>query len=124
MKCAYCHEKAGFLKRTCRDCLRLIEVVNKLPEAFGFRELLDALLATGISNEKIDLFLETDVTGDGSLHEKLAARMTNEVMSALGQPSQMKGSDVKRVKEMIREGKPPSKTDEEVVDYSQLPKKG
>ena len=123
MKCAYCREKAGFLKRTCPDCLKLVSGINKLPPAFGFRELLDTLFETGVSNTKIDLFLETDVDGRGSLHEQLAARMTNEVMAALGQPSQMQGVDVKKVKEMIQEGKAPSRTDVEVIDYKQLPHK-
>jgi len=98
----------------------MVEAVNRLPSSCGFRELLDALIATGAPNPKIDLFLETDPDGTGSLHEKITARMTNEVMSALGQPSQLGPEDVKKVKRQMAEGKSPSETDSEVVDYSQL----
>ena len=123
MKCVYCHGKAGFLKRTCSDCIRLVDAFNQLPASFGYRELLDQLMETGVSNEKIDAFLNTDLDGSGSVQEHITARMTNEVMAGLGQPSHMKGTDVKKVKQLIAEGKSPSLTDEEVVDYHQLPRK-
>lgn len=123
MKCVYCQGKAGLFKRICADCRRLADVFKSLPASYGFRELLDRWMATGVSNEKIDRFLNADVDGGGSIQDHLTARMTNEVMGALGQPSHMKAQDVKKVKQMVAEGKPPSETDEEVVDYSQLPKK-
>ena len=78
------------------------------------------MMATGASNQKIEAFLETDVTGTGSVRNHITARMTNEVMAGLGQPSHMKGEDVKKVREQIAEGKSPSLTDQEVVDYEQL----
>ncbi|MBI2082257.1 MAG: hypothetical protein HYT76_01685 [Deltaproteobacteria bacterium] len=120
MRCVYCHEKAGFFKRTCPDCLKLVEAVNQLPSSFGFRQFLDFLLETGVSTEKIDRFLEADPDGEGTIHNRILARMTNEVMGALGQPSHLKPEDVKKVREQIVSGKPPSSTDAEVVDYSQL----
>lgn len=120
MRCVYCHDKAGFLKRTCPDCLKLVRAVNELPSAFGFRQFLDSLIETGVSNEKIDLFLESDPDGEGTIHNRILARMTNEVMGALGQPSHLKAEDVKKVRDEITSGKAPSKTDREVVDYSQL----
>ncbi len=123
MRCAYCQSKAGFLKRTCPDCIRLVAAFNTLSPSFGYREMLDALIATGVANEKIDRFLESDLDGTGSIHEKITARMTNEVMASLGQPSHMKATDVRKVKQQIAEGKSPSATDEEVVDYHQLPHK-
>ena len=123
MRCAYCYDKAGFLKRTCPDCIRLVAAFNTLPPSFGYRLMLDTLLATGVSNEKIDRFLETDLDGSGSIQEKITARMTNEVMAALGQPSHLGAKDVKKVKEQVAAGKPPSATDAEVVDYHQLPHK-
>ena len=123
MRCAYCQAKAGFFKRTCSDCIRLADALNTLSPSFGFRELLDKLMETGVANERIDRFLNADLDGSGSIQEHVTARMTNEVMAALGQPSHLKGDDVKRVKKLMEAGKPPSKTDEEVVDYSQLPHK-
>ncbi|MBI2066449.1 MAG: hypothetical protein HYW02_08475 [Deltaproteobacteria bacterium] len=124
MRCVYCRSKAGFLKRTCPDCVKFVEAVNQLPGSFGFRELLDVLFATGASDEKIRLFIDTDVDGTGSLRDHLTARMTNEVMAGLGQPSHLKADDIKKVKKEMTEGTAPSKVDQEVVSYNQLKNKG
>ena len=123
MKCIYCREGAGFLKRTCPDCLKLVEAFNSLNPSFGFRELLDTLFATGVPNGKIELFLDSDAGGSGSLRDRITARMTNEVMTSLGQPSHLKGEDVQKVRRDIAQGKAPSRLDAEVIDYDQLPGK-
>lgn len=125
MKCAYCQDKAGFFKRICPDCNRLVDTVSSLHAqgTFGYRELLDTLLATGIDGAKIEKFLDADVEGRGSVNDLITARMTNQIMESLGQPSQMKGTDVKKVRQDIAEGKAPSKVDQEVTDYHQLKNK-
>jgi hypothetical protein len=129
MKCVYCRERAGFFKRICRDCDKLVETVRSVHSqadregGFGYRELLDTLLATGVDGAKIEKFLDADVDGRGSVNDQITARMTNQIMESLGQPSQMKGTDVKKVRQDIAEGRAPSKTDTEVTDYSQLPNK-
>ena len=123
MRCLYCQTKAGFFKRLCPDCLRLVAVVRGLPPSFGYRELLDRLLETGVTTEKIERFLDTDTDGSGSVNDQITARMTNEVMAGLGQPSHMAAPEVKKVREDISRGKAPSSTDQEVVNYSQLPHK-
>lgn len=123
MKCLYCQSKAGFFKRICPDCLKLVEVVKALPPSFGYRELLDQLLAVHVPTEKIEKFLDTDVDGSGSVNDQITARMTNEVMAGLGQPSHMTARDVKKVRGEITQGKAPSQTDGEVTDYHQLPHK-
>ena len=123
MKCIYCQTKAGFFKRICPDCLKLVAVVKGLPPSFGYRQLLDELLATQVPSGTIEKFLDTDVDGGGSINDQITARMTNEVMGSLGQPSHMTAPDVKKVKEDIAAGHAPSQTDTEVLDYKQLPHK-
>lgn len=123
MKCIYCQSRSGFFKKICPDCLKLVEVVKDLPPSFGYRELLDRLLAAHVPQERIEKFLDTDVDGGGSINDQITARMTNEVMAGLGQPSHMTAVDVKKVKEDIASGKSPSAVDQEVTDYSQLPHK-
>ena len=98
MRCLYCREKAGFLKRHCRDCRQLGAVLKTLPSSFGYRELLDRLLATGIDSRKIEKFLDADPDGTGSQNDRVTARMTNEIMGSLGQPSHMTASGVKEVR--------------------------
>lgn len=129
MKCVYCQERAGFFRRVCRDCDRLVDTVRSIHSqpgregGFGYREFLDTLIATGIDGRKIEKFLDADVDGRGSVNDQITARMTNQIMESLGTPSQMTGKDVKQVRKDIAEGRAPSLVDQEVVDYSQLPGK-
>lgn len=108
MKCAYCGDRAGLLKRTCSDCLKLVHVFETAPQSFGYREMLQQLIATGVPHEKIEKFIDSDTDGHGTINDQITARMTNEIMSSLGQPSTMKGQDVKKVREDIASGNPPS----------------
>ena len=123
MKCVYCQLKAGFFKRICSDCNRLVETVQKMPPSFGYREFLDTLLETGINPEKIDKFIDADVDGRGSVNDHITARMTNQIMESLGTPTQMASTDVKKVRNDIAEGRAPSLVDQDVTEHSQLPHK-
>jgi hypothetical protein len=123
MKCVYCQTKAGFFKRICRDCDRLVDVTRSLENAFGYRQLLDTLLETKIDPQKIEKYLDADIDGRGSINDQITARMTNQIMHSLGTPSQLSGKDVLKVRHDIAEGRAPSLTDGEVTDYSQLPNK-
>ena len=123
MKCVYCQERAGFFKKLCPDCRRLVEALGALPPSSGYREILDTLLATEVPTAKIESFLDKDLDDRGSINDQLTARMTNQVMGSLGQPSQMTSVDVKKVRQEIAEGRAPSQVDAEVTDYKQLPHK-
>ena len=113
MKCVYCQTRAGLLKKICSDCNKLITALNAAPPSFGYRELLDTLIATGALHTKIEKFLDADLDGQGTINDRITARMTNEVMAGLGQPSSMTGKDVKKVRQDIVEGRAPSLTDHE-----------
>ena len=115
----YCQDQAGFLKKVCRDCSHLTKTVEQLPPSFGYREMLDSLLATEIDSSKIEKFLDADIHGEGSLNDRVTARMTNEVMAGLGQPSHMKAKDVKQVRHDITSGNPPSAQCED--DHLKMP---
>lgn len=120
MKCIFCHDKAGFFRRICADCIYLGQAVQGLQPSFGFRELLDVLLATGVSQDKIEKFLEADPYHEGSLRNQVTARMTNEVMAGLGIPSDMDYKGVAQVRKDLAEGKLPSFAEQEVSDITQL----
>ncbi len=123
MKCIYCHCGSGFFKRICGECDRLLGICRHLPDSFGYREFLDRLLATGVDPARVEKFLDTDIDGSGSLNDQITARMTNQIMGSLGQPSHMTSVDVKKVRDDIASGKPPSLTDADVTDLSQIKNK-
>ena len=115
MKCVYCQEKSGFLKGTCRDCQKLVDVLKQAPKTFGYGLMLDALIATRVDTAKIQKFLDTDVDGRGTVNDQITARMTNEVMASMGTPTKMTSEDVKKVRTDIAEGRAPSLTDGDVT---------
>ncbi len=97
----------------------MIAAVKELGDSYGYRTLLETLEATGVSPAKIEKFLDTDLDQTGSFNQKVTARMTNELMEALGQPSQMSAADVRTIEERIQRGE--SYLDlPDVTDSSQL----
>lgn len=119
--CVYCQERSGFFSQVCRDCRKLIAAVKALGDSYGYRALLDSLMATAVSTEKIQQFLDADPDGSGSLNDRVTARMTNELMGALGQASDLKAEDVRAVKERVEHGE--SYLEEpDITHHSQLKK--
>ncbi|MCP5468281.1 MAG: hypothetical protein H7A32_03340 [Deltaproteobacteria bacterium] len=106
--CIYCQCKAGLLKKTCQDCLEMLEVIKKLGDHFSFRELLDGLMATSVSNEKIEKFLETDINGQGSIRDMITARMTNDLARTMGQETDMSPQKVKTIRELEKKNPTPN----------------
>jgi hypothetical protein len=76
----------------------MLEALKKLQGAFSFRQLLDGLIATHASNEKIEKFLEADIGGQGSIRDWITARMTNELAHTMGQPTDMRPQKVKVIR--------------------------
>ena len=94
--------------------------MHELPTSFSFNDLLNVLMATGSNQEKIEKFLEADPYHEGSLRNQVTARMTNEVMQGLGQPSDMDAKKVRQVRDDIAAGRLPSFAEQEVADIHQL----
>lgn len=66
----------------------------------GIGQLMDELIATGISKAKIKRFLESDPKGSGSIMDQLIARLTNNLAEGIGvKNSDMKAEDVKRIRD-------------------------
>jgi hypothetical protein len=64
------------------------------------RRLLDALLATGASPDKIERFLNAEPRpGSGTIRDQMAAAMSNQLLGALGQRPTQSGADAKRLRE-------------------------
>jgi macrodomain Ter protein organizer (MatP/YcbG family) len=77
----------------------MLQTLKGLGTSFSFRELLDRLMETSASNEKIERFLQADITGQGSIRDIVTARMTNELAQRMGQATDMNSSKVKWIRE-------------------------
>ncbi len=77
----------------------MLEAIRGLGTSFSFRTLLDKLIESGASNEKIEKFLDADIRGQGSIRDVMTARMTNELAHTMGQPTDMNPQKVKEIRE-------------------------
>ncbi len=99
-RCAYCGERGGFWSRICKDCKKLLARVHELRGQVGYGEFLDELERTGVSKEKIMVFLKADPDGKGSIQDQVTAEMTSELMKVMGLKGSQTPQDVKRIREL------------------------
>ena len=98
MTCRYCRDQAGWWRRRCTECRRLLAVFQE-HRGLDFRSMMQLLVDTGIPAAKIERFLEADPQGTGSIRDQIAADMTNDLMQALGNDTRQTAADVKKLRE-------------------------
>lgn len=116
-KCLYCRENAGWFKKICKECGAMLQSLKALGGSFSFRVMLDRLMATGASNEKIEKFLQADIGGQGSIRDIVTARMTNQLAQTMGQPTDMDAKKVKWIREAEKKNPTPNDLPGEINPY-------
>ena len=100
-RCVYCGERSGFWSKTCDDCKKLLACVEELRGRVGYGEFLDGLAETGVSKERILVFLKADPAGKGSVQDRVTAAMTSELMQVMGLKGSQSAGDVKQIRKSI-----------------------
>lgn len=59
---------------------------------------MERLVACDVSAGKLDQFLDYDPSGIGSIRDRIAADMANDLLAAMGQPASQTAADVRRVR--------------------------
>jgi len=72
--------------------------VEEMRGHVGFGEFLDGLEKTGVSKEKIMVFLKADPDGKGSVQDRVTAEMTSELMKVMGISGKQTPEEVKRIR--------------------------
>jgi hypothetical protein len=98
VRCRYCLDEAGWWRRRCSACRRLLQVYLAHRGA-DMATMLDLLVATGAPRPTIERFLDADPKHQGSVRDQIAADMTNQLLEALGQRARQSVADVKRIRE-------------------------
>ena len=101
----YCGERSGLVSKICGDCKKLLARVAELRGKVGYGEFLDQLAATGVSKEKIIVFLKADPEGKGSIQDQVTAEMTSELMQVMGLKGKQNAENVKGIRESIEKEK-------------------
>lgn len=97
MTCRYCREQAGWWRRRCAGCRRLLSVFEA-HRGLDFRSMMQLFVDSGIAAEKIEKFLEADPEGTGSVRDQITADMSNDLMRALGNDTRQTAADVKKLR--------------------------
>ena len=104
MRCVYCRKRAGFVRKVCDSCGRVIGVVDRAGGDVGLAGLVDLFVAEGLTREQVDVVLDAQVDGQPTLRDRLTSNLANALMRGLGMPGRQSPEDVKRVREGIKEG--------------------
>ncbi len=99
MRCASCHEAAGWWKRRCSDCATVLALYERTVGELGPVQWLELFESHGVPRAKIEAALAYDPDGRGTLRDRMAADMTNRVLADLGVASRQTAADVRRVRE-------------------------
>jgi len=104
MRCTYCRERAGLIRRVCDPCGRVLAVVERAGGDVGIAGLVDLFIAEGLTRERVDLVLDAEVDGQPTLRDRLTSNLTNSLMRGLGMPGRQSPEDVRRVREAMKAG--------------------
>jgi len=98
MRCRACRERRRWFRRLCDECAQLLAVFNAHRGA-DMGAMLDAFMAVGARREAVERFLAADPDGHGTIRDRIAADMTNDLLAAFGQTARQSVGEVKRLRE-------------------------
>jgi len=99
--CLYCRERAGIFASVCGECKKLLARVEELRGKVSYGQFLDGLEQTGVSKEKILVFLQADPEGKGCIQDQVTAEMTSELMRVMGISGRQTAQEVKRIRDSV-----------------------
>lgn len=85
----------------CQDCRKLMARVDELRGRVGYGEFLDGLERTGVTKEKILIFLKADPFGNGSVQDQITAEMTTDLMRVMGIAGRQTPQEVKKIRDFV-----------------------
>jgi hypothetical protein len=104
MRCRYCRQRAGLIRRICAICARIVRIVEQAGPTVGLVGLVDIFAAEGLTRSQVDRVLDTQVGGEPTLRDRLTSELTNALMRGLGMPGRQSPEDVRRVRRSMQAG--------------------
>jgi len=104
MRCLYCRQWAGLIRRTCPVCAKIVGIVEQAGPAVGLVGLVDIFAAEGLSRNQVDRVLDAQLGGEPTLRDRLTSELTNVLMRGLGMPGRQSPEDVRRVRRSMVSG--------------------
>jgi hypothetical protein len=104
MRCLYCHDWAGLIRKVCPTCSSVVGVVQRVAGQVGWTELVDEFAAAGLTQAQVGRVLDAEVGDRPALRDELTAKMANALMRGLGMPGRQSPEDVQRVRRAATAG--------------------
>jgi len=104
MRCIYCHERAGFIRRVCKPCAKVVAIVDRSGGEVGLAGLVDIFIEEGLTREQVDVVLDAQIGTEPTIRDRLTSNLTNVLMRNLGMPGRQSPEDVKRVRTAMHAG--------------------
>jgi hypothetical protein len=99
MRCGLCRRPAGWLRRRCATCVRLWDVYQA-NRGEPLQALLPLFASAGAADEHIRDFLASDPDGSGSVADRIAADMVNQLFGGFGgSAGRQTAKEVRRLRE-------------------------
>ena len=104
MRCIYCHERAGFIRRVCTPCAKVVAIVDRSGGEVGLAGLVDIFIEEGLAREQVDVVLDAQIGTEPTIRDRLTSNLTNVLMRNLGMPGRQSPEDVKRIRTAMTSG--------------------
>jgi hypothetical protein len=104
MRCLYCREWAGLIRRSCPVCAKVIAIVEQAGGTVGLIGLVDIFAAEGLTRDQVDRVLDAQIGGEPTLRDRMTSDLTNVLMRGLGMPGRQSPEDVRKVRRAMRAG--------------------
>jgi hypothetical protein len=104
MRCMYCRERAGLMRRVCESCGKVIAVIERAGGEVGMAGLVDLFMAEGLTQQQVDVVLDAQVAEQPTIRDRMTSNMANALMRGLGMPGRQSPEDVKKVREAMKSG--------------------
>jgi hypothetical protein len=102
MRCSYCRQRAGLIRKTCPVCAKIVRIVEQVGGAVGLVGLVDIFAAEGLTRAQVDRVLDAQVAEQPTLRDRLTSDLTNVLMRGLGMPGRQSPEDVRRVRRSMQ----------------------
>lgn len=98
MRCDFCGVRAGFLRRSCSTCAKVVAVIDQTGGEVGLAQLVDLFASQGLSQEQVDRVLDAEIGNQPTIRDRLTSNMVNTMMRGLGMPGRQSPEDVRKVR--------------------------
>ncbi len=105
MRCVYCLQWAGLIRRVCPTCAKVVAIVEQSAGSVGLVGLVDIFAAEGLTRKQVDRVLDAQIGDQPTLRDRLTSELTNVLMRGLGMPGRQSPQDVRRVRQAMAAGR-------------------